>query len=155
MFLQLFWPSTVLYLHLYNLFAMISGESLNLTSYLLGNYFQDFLKYNESRVQQLPCKISDPIPLGEGVGVGWMKGVDSMAMPEGSTLYDLIQTGVTHTHAAVGVLVRLRKELSLVKDIPVLLAIDQVIQTTSFNIPFCVVLCIRVAYCLPLLVSAV
>ncbi|XP_058191093.1 uncharacterized protein LOC131308242 isoform X2 [Rhododendron vialii] len=87
---------------------------------------QDFLKYNESRLQQLPCKISDPIPLGEGAGVGWMKGVDSMAMPEGSTLYDLIQTGVTHTHAAVGVLVHLRKELSLVKDIPILLAIDQV-----------------------------
>ncbi|KAK9107052.1 hypothetical protein Syun_023063 [Stephania yunnanensis] len=55
-----------------------------------------------------------------------MKGVDSMAMPEGSTLYDLIQTGITHTHAFVGVLVWLRKELSLVKDIPVLIAIDQV-----------------------------
>ncbi|KAK9092991.1 hypothetical protein Syun_027902 [Stephania yunnanensis] len=55
-----------------------------------------------------------------------MKGVDSMAMPEGSTLYELIQTGITHTHASVGVLVRLRKELSLVKDIPVLIAIDQV-----------------------------
>ncbi|KAK9106939.1 hypothetical protein Syun_022950 [Stephania yunnanensis] len=54
-----------------------------------------------------------------------MKGVDSMAMPEGSTLYELIQTGITYTHATVGVLVRLRKELSLVKDIPVLIAIDQ------------------------------
>lgn len=64
--------------------------------------------------------------MGEGAGVGWMKGVDSMAMPEGSTLYDLVQTGVNHTHAAVGVVVRLRKELSLVKDIPVLIAIDQV-----------------------------
>lgn len=106
---------------------MVSGQSLDLTPYLLGNCFQDFLKFNESHLQQLPCQISDPIPLGEGAGVGWMKGVDSMAMPEGSTLYDLIQTGVSHTHAAVGVLVRLRKELSLVKDIPVLLAIDQVI----------------------------
>lgn len=106
---------------------MVSDQSLDLTPYLLGNCFQDFLKFNEPHLQQLPCQISDPIPLGEGAGVGWMKGVDSMAMPEGSTLYDLIQTGVTHTHAAVGVLVRLRKELSLVKDIPVLLAIDQVI----------------------------
>lgn len=55
-----------------------------------------------------------------------MKGVDSMAMPEGSTIYDLVQTGLNYTHAAVGVLVRLRKELSLVKDVPVLFAIDQV-----------------------------
>lgn len=57
-----------------------------------------------------------------------MKGADSVAMPEGSTLYDLVQTGLTHTHAAVGVVVRLRKELSLVEDIPVLIAIDQVRQ---------------------------
>ncbi|KAK9126778.1 hypothetical protein Scep_015624 [Stephania cephalantha] len=94
---------------------------------------QDFLNYNESRLQQLPCQIFDPIPLGEGAGVGWMKGVDSMAMPEGSTLYELIQTGITHTHAAVGVLVRLRKELSLVKDIPVLIAIDQYNNWFTFS----------------------
>ncbi|KAK9151359.1 hypothetical protein Syun_009668 [Stephania yunnanensis] len=47
-----------------------------------------------------------------------MKGVDSMAMPEGSTLYELIQTGITHTHASVRVLVRLRKELSLGEEYP-------------------------------------
>lgn len=74
----------------------------------------------------MPCQIFDAIPLGEGAGVGQMKDVDSMAMPEGSTLYDLVQTGLNYTHAAVGVVVRLRKELSLVKDIPVLIAIDQV-----------------------------
>ncbi|KAK9108047.1 hypothetical protein Syun_024058 [Stephania yunnanensis] len=62
-----------------------------------------------------------------------MKGVDSMAMPEGSTLYELIQTGITHTHASVGVLVRLRKELSLVKDIPVLIAIDQYNSWFTFS----------------------
>lgn len=89
------------------------------------NILQDFLKRNESHLKQLTCQISDPIPLGEGAGVGWMKGVDSMAMPEGSTLYDLVQTGMSHTHAAVGVVVRLRKELSLIKDIPVLIAVDQ------------------------------
>lgn len=87
---------------------------------------QDFLKFNEGRLKQLPCQIFDPILLGEGTGVGLMKGVDSMAMPEGSTLYDLIQTGIAYSHAAVGVLVRLREELSLVKDVPVLFAIDQV-----------------------------
>lgn len=84
------------------------------------------MQFNESRLRQLPCQIYDPIPLGEGAGVGFLKGADSMAMPEGSSLFDLVQTGATHTHAAVGVVVRLRKELSLVKDVPVLLAIDQV-----------------------------
>ncbi|KAL8261893.1 hypothetical protein R6Q59_025942 [Mikania micrantha] len=89
------------------------------------NILQDFLKYNESYLMKLPCKIFDPIPLGEGAGVGRMKDADSMAMPEGSTLYDLVQTGITTTHASVGVVVRLREELSLVKDIPVLIAVDQ------------------------------
>ncbi|XP_052209139.1 uncharacterized protein LOC127812676 isoform X2 [Diospyros lotus] len=97
------------------------------------NALQNFLKYNQSRLQQLHCQLSDPIPLGEGAGVGWLKGVDSMAMPEGSTLYDLIQTGLNYTHASVGVLVRLRKELSLVKDVPVLLAIDQYNNWFTFS----------------------
>lgn len=76
---------------------------------------------------KLPCKINDPIPLGVGAGVGRMKDADTMSMPEGSTLYDLVQMGITTTYASVGVVVRLREELSLVKDIPVLIAIDQVI----------------------------
>ncbi|XP_062015617.1 uncharacterized protein LOC133732151 [Rosa rugosa] len=98
------------------------------------NILKDFLKFNESRLKQLLCQISDPIPLGEGAGVGWMKdGIDSMAMPEGSTLYDLVDTGIKHTHAAVGVVVRLRKELSLVKDIPVLIAIDQYNNWFTFS----------------------
>ncbi|CAK9164128.1 unnamed protein product [Ilex paraguariensis] len=94
------------------------------------NVLQDFLKHNESRLKELPCQIFDPIPLGEGAGVGWLKDVDSMAMPEGSTLHELVQAGLTSTHASVGVLVRLRKELSLIKDIPVLIAIDQVRRRT-------------------------
>ncbi|KAL8104269.1 uncharacterized protein LOC141678263 [Apium graveolens] len=94
---------------------------------------QDFMKYNESRLLQLPCQVCDPIPLGEGIGVGQMKDVDSMAMPEGSTLYDLVQAGLNYTHASVGVLVHLRKELSLVKDIPVLIAIDQYNNWFTFS----------------------
>ncbi|XP_057953324.1 uncharacterized protein LOC131147779 [Malania oleifera] len=94
---------------------------------------QDFMKANESRIQQLPCQIFEPIPLGEGAGVGLKKEADSVAMPEGSTLYDLVQTGLTYTHAAVGVVVRLRKELSLVKDIPVLIAIDQYNSWFTFS----------------------
>lgn len=97
------------------------------------NILQDFLKYNKSCLEKLPCKILDPIPLGEGTGVGWMKDADSMAMPEGSTMYDLVQTGLTYTHASVGVVVRLRKELSLVEDIPVLIAIDQYNSWFTFS----------------------
>ncbi|KAE8673417.1 NADH-ubiquinone oxidoreductase 12 kDa subunit [Hibiscus syriacus] len=92
-----------------------------------------FLKYNESRIQSLPCQIFDPIRLGEGAGVGWMKGVESMALPEGATLYDLLQMGIKYTHAAVGVGVRLREELSLVKDVPVLIAIDQYNNWFTFS----------------------
>lgn len=94
---------------------------------------QDFLEFNKSRLEQLPCQITDPISLGEGAGVGMMKGVDSMSMPEGSTLYELVQTGITYTHASVGVVVRLRVELSLVKDIPVLFAIDQYNNWFTFS----------------------
>lgn len=74
----------------------------------------------------MPCQIFDPILLGEGAGVGWLKDVDSLAIPEGTNLYELVKTGIEQTHAAIGVVVRLRKELSLVKDRPVLIAVDQV-----------------------------
>uniref|UniRef100_A0A0D9WWM8 Small ribosomal subunit protein mS29 n=1 Tax=Leersia perrieri TaxID=77586 RepID=A0A0D9WWM8_9ORYZ len=94
---------------------------------------QDFLKYNETRLLELPCQIFEPIPLGEGAGVGMMKGADTVEMPEGSTLYDLIQTGITSSHASVGVVVRLRQELSLVKDVPVLFAIDQYNSWFTFS----------------------
>ncbi|CAN1332240.1 28S ribosomal protein S29, mitochondrial [Linum perenne] len=97
------------------------------------NILKDFLKYNESKLKQLHCHMFDPIPLGEGAGVGWMKGVDSMPVPEGSTLFDLVQIGIKHTHAAVGVVVRLRKELSFVKDVPVLFAIDQYNSWFTFS----------------------
>ncbi|CAK8566025.1 unnamed protein product [Lathyrus sativus] len=97
------------------------------------NVLKDFLKYNESYLKQLPCQIFDPIPLGEGAGVGWLKDVDSMAVPEGTMLHELVKTGIEQTHAAVGVVVRLRKELSLVKDMPVLIAIDQYNNWFTFS----------------------
>lgn len=97
------------------------------------NVLKDFLKYNESYLKELPCQIFDPIPLGEGAGVGWLKDVDSMAIPEGTMLYELVKTGIEQTHAAVGVVVRLRKELSLVKNMPVLIAIDQYNNWFTFS----------------------
>ncbi|XP_044495119.1 uncharacterized protein LOC123218023 isoform X2 [Mangifera indica] len=97
------------------------------------NVLKDFLKYNESRLRELPCQILDPISLGEGAGIGYMKGVDSKEIPEGSTLYDLVQMGIQQTHAAVSAVVRLRKELALVKDIPVLIAIDQYNNWFTFS----------------------
>ncbi|XP_027336496.1 28S ribosomal protein S29, mitochondrial [Abrus precatorius] len=94
---------------------------------------KDFMKYNESYLKQLSCQILDPIPLGEGAGVGWLKDADSLAIPEGTSLYELVKTGIEQTHAAVGVIVRLRKELSLVKDMPVLIAVDQYNNWFTFS----------------------
>ncbi|KAG5603119.1 hypothetical protein H5410_034489, partial [Solanum commersonii] len=93
----------------------------------------DFLKYNKDHLQKIPCKIFEPIPLGEGAGVGWMKGADVVQIPEDYTLLDLVQVGLNSTHAAVGVVVRLREELSLVKDIPVLIAVDQYNSWFTFS----------------------
>ncbi|KAJ8559449.1 hypothetical protein K7X08_003507 [Anisodus acutangulus] len=97
------------------------------------NVLQDFLKYNKDHLQKLPCKIFEPILLGEGAGVGWMKGADVVQIPEDYTLLDLVQVGLNSTHAAVGVVVRLREELSLVKDIPVLIAVDQYNSWFTFS----------------------
>ncbi|KAF5727300.1 28S ribosomal protein S29 mitochondrial [Tripterygium wilfordii] len=97
------------------------------------NVLKDFLKYNEPRLKLLPCHVFDPIPLGEGAGVGWPKVDDSVSIPEGSMLYDLVQIGIRSTYAAVGVVVRLRKELALVKDVPVLIAIDQYNNWFTFS----------------------
>ncbi|KAK6927167.1 Ribosomal protein S23/S29, mitochondrial [Dillenia turbinata] len=92
----------------------------------------DFLKINDTRLQQLPCQIHDPIPLGEGAVVGWMKGVDSMAMPEGSTLYDLVQTGLTCTCSSwcSG---SLKERIVPCENIPVLIAIDQYNNWFTFS----------------------
>jgi small subunit ribosomal protein S29 len=97
------------------------------------NILKDFVKFNESRLRELRCKIHDPIVLGEGAGVGYLKGADAMPIPEDSTLYDLVQMGIKSTHAAVNVVVRLRKELSVVKDVPVLIVIDQYNSWFTFS----------------------
>ncbi|KAL8531241.1 hypothetical protein ACS0TY_008025 [Phlomoides rotata] len=89
------------------------------------NILQDFLRYNKSCLQGLKCKILDPIPLGEGAGVGWTKGRDKMQISEEMTLSQLVEAGISDTHAATGVVARLRKELSEVTSVPVLIAIDQ------------------------------
>lgn len=84
------------------------------------------MKYNKPCLQGLKCNIHDPIPLGEGAGVVPPKGGDTMPMSEGMTLCQLVEAGIRNTYAAVGVVVRLRKELSKVNSVPVLIAIDQV-----------------------------
>lgn len=89
------------------------------------------MKFNKPCLQGLKCNILNPIPLGEGAGVGWPKGSDKMPISEGTTLYELVEAGLNNTHAAVGVVVRLRKELAKVTSVPVLLAIDQVSVTMS------------------------
>lgn len=94
-------------------------------------------------MRKLPCKIFDPISLGEGAGVGHPKGDQTMAIPEGLTLFDLVESGISNTHASVGVVVRLRQELSLVKDMPVLIAIDQV---RNFSSPLKNFTCVLLRY---------
>ncbi|MQL98882.1 hypothetical protein Taro_031598 [Colocasia esculenta] len=94
---------------------------------------QDFVKFNEPHLQKLPVQLFDPIPLGEAAGIIMRKDADSMAMPEGSTLLDLVRTGIEVQHAAVGVMIHLRKELSMVKDVPVLFAIDQYNSWFTFS----------------------
>eukprot|EP00252_Welwitschia_mirabilis_P012338 TRINITY_DN27358_c0_g1_i1.p1 TRINITY_DN27358_c0_g1~~TRINITY_DN27358_c0_g1_i1.p1 ORF type:complete len:457 (-),score=57.04 TRINITY_DN27358_c0_g1_i1:509-1879(-) len=91
------------------------------------------LKSHEQLLQRLPCRIFEPIILGEAPDVGMMKDAEAVAMPEGCTLFDLVQTGIACPHAAVGVVVRLREELSLVKEVPVLFAIDQYNSWFTFS----------------------
>ncbi|KAH9290798.1 hypothetical protein KI387_034915, partial [Taxus chinensis] len=91
------------------------------------------LKCHENILQQLRCQKFEPITLGEGPGIGAMKDAETVAMPEGSTLFDLVQTGLTCSHAAVGVVVRLREELSMVKEVPVIFIIDQYNSWFTFS----------------------
>lgn len=93
---------------------------------------QDFLKSNEPKLRERPCQIPDPIPLGGEDAITTGKG-GLMALPEGATLFDLIHSGITYKDVSVGVAVRLRKELALVKDIPVLFAIDQYNSWFTFS----------------------
>lgn len=55
-----------------------------------------------------------------------VRGPQEFTLPEGATLKQLVEKGLSMSHAGVGTVVRLRKELSLVKDVPVLIAIDDV-----------------------------
>ncbi|GLJ36734.1 hypothetical protein SUGI_0739590 [Cryptomeria japonica] len=91
------------------------------------------LKSHETILKRLPCQIFEPITLGEGPGIGMMKDAEVVAMPKGSSLFDLVQTGLTCSHAAVGVVVRLREELPLVKEVPVLFVIDQFNSWFTFS----------------------
>ncbi|KAG0595047.1 hypothetical protein M758_UG134400 [Ceratodon purpureus] len=85
---------------------------------------EGFLKSHSELLDTLPCNIADPVPLGEGAGVPRVRGPQEFTLPEGATLKQLVEKGLSMSHAGVGTVVRLRKELSLVKDVHVLIAID-------------------------------
>ena len=87
---------------------------------------QDFLKSHSEILESLPCRIFDSIPLGEGPGIGLVSGPQEVNLKSNATLKDLIQLGLDAPHSSVGVVVRLRKELSLVEEVPVLIAVDEV-----------------------------
>ena len=84
------------------------------------------MKSHNDILESIPCRIFDRIPLGEGPGIGLVSGPQEVSLKSGSTLKDLIQLGIDSPHASVGVVVRLRKELSLVEEVPVLIAVDEV-----------------------------
>ncbi|CAM6020562.1 unnamed protein product [Sphagnum balticum] len=85
---------------------------------------EGFLKSHSELLDTLPCHILDPIPLGEGAGVPRARGLQQISLPERATLKHLVEKGLSMSHAGVGAVVRLRQELSLVKEVPVLIAID-------------------------------
>lgn len=94
---------------------------------------ENILKSHSDILEVIPCRVVDPIPLGEGPGIGLLSGPQEVPVGEGFTLKDLIQLGLRITHAAVGVVVRLRKELSLVEEVPVLIAVDQFNSWFTFS----------------------
>ncbi|KAH7282339.1 hypothetical protein KP509_35G025900 [Ceratopteris richardii] len=94
---------------------------------------QDFMNSHGDMLDMIPCRISDPIPLGEGPGIGRLTGVQEAPIREGATLKHLVHFGIVTPHAAVGVVVRLRKELSLVEELPVLIAIDEFNSWFTFS----------------------
>lgn len=94
---------------------------------------QDFLKSHSDILDVIPCRVFDPIPLGEGPGIGRISGSQEAPLRDNCTLKDLVQLGIDSPHAAVGVVVRLRKELSLVVEVPVLIAVDEFNSWFTFS----------------------
>lgn len=62
-----------------------------------------------------------------------VRGAQEFTLPEGATLKQLVEKGLSMSHAGVGTVVRLRKELSLVKGVPVLIAIDDVSISSTYR----------------------
>lgn len=87
---------------------------------------QDLLNSHSDILDVIPCRISDPVPLGEGPGIGRVSGSQEAPLRDNCSLKDLVQLGIDSPHAAIGAVVRLRKEFSLVVEVPVLIAVDEV-----------------------------
>ncbi|CAM6087044.1 unnamed protein product [Calypogeia fissa] len=94
---------------------------------------EGFLKSHEKLLVELPCRIMEPLPLGEGAGTVKARGPQQITLPEGATLKDLVERGVSQSQAAVSCVVRLREELGLVKEVPVLIAIDEFNSWFTFS----------------------
>ncbi|KAI5068952.1 hypothetical protein GOP47_0015253 [Adiantum capillus-veneris] len=94
---------------------------------------EDLMKSHNDLLDVIPCRVFDPVPLGEGPGIGRLSGVQEAPIREGATLTHLVQFGIDTPHAAVGVAVRLRKELSLVEEVPVLIAVDEFNSWFTFS----------------------
>ncbi|KAJ7561212.1 hypothetical protein O6H91_03G019100 [Diphasiastrum complanatum] len=94
---------------------------------------EGFLRSHDELLGLLKCHVVEPLYLGEVPGLPLARGPQHMILPENSSLKDLIQQGLAQPHVAVAVVVRLREELSLVTDVPVLFAIDQFNSWFTFS----------------------
>ncbi|KAL2649989.1 hypothetical protein R1flu_018117 [Riccia fluitans] len=94
---------------------------------------EGFLKSHGSVLGTIPCRVLKPLQLGEGAGVGKLRGLQELSLPEGSTLKDLVEKGIAVSQAAVSVVVRIREELSLVTEAPVLICIDEYNSWFTFS----------------------
>ncbi|KAL3701742.1 hypothetical protein R1sor_019764 [Riccia sorocarpa] len=94
---------------------------------------EGFLKSHGSLLATIPCRVLKPLQLGEGAGVGKLRGSQELSLPEGSTLKDLVEKGIAVSQVAVSVVVRIREELSRVKEAPVLICVDEYNSWFTFS----------------------
>ncbi|KAG6553608.1 hypothetical protein Mapa_004522 [Marchantia paleacea] len=94
---------------------------------------EGFLRSHGSLLATIPCRVLKPLQLGEGAGVGKLRGAQELTLPEGASLRALVEKGIAVSQASVSVVLRIREELSLVQQAPVLLCIDEFNSWFTFS----------------------
>ncbi|XP_002986606.2 uncharacterized protein LOC9659848 [Selaginella moellendorffii] len=94
---------------------------------------REFLDSHGEMLEQIKCRVPDPIFLGEAAALGRIPGPQEITMPENSTVKDLVEKGLDVQAAASNIVVRLRQELDLVTEFPVLIAVDEFNSWFTFS----------------------